>query len=127
MNLVTIWSTFTFWQSRNRIFEWSLWRKIGSGPLAWPTKSLDLNPSDLFLRCCIKSRVYHGGKPEAGHQLVEDRWSHLWYQKLTGIHAVATFNGTMIGSMHAVQWWAFQTCVVITLRLNCWKRFKWWY
>jgi hypothetical protein len=41
------------------------------GPLAWPTWSPDLNPLDFFLWGCMKSRVYHGGKPEARHQLVE--------------------------------------------------------
>jgi hypothetical protein len=41
------------------------------GPVALPTRSLDLNPLDLFLWGCMKSRVYHGGKPEARHQTVQ--------------------------------------------------------
>jgi hypothetical protein len=31
----------------------------------------DLNPLDFFLWGCMKSRVYHGGKPEAWDQLTE--------------------------------------------------------
>jgi hypothetical protein len=37
--------------------------------VAWPARSPDLNPLDFFLWGCMKSRVYHGGKPEARYQL----------------------------------------------------------
>jgi hypothetical protein len=41
------------------------------GPVALSTWSPDLKPLDLFLWGCMKSRVYHGGKPEARHQTVQ--------------------------------------------------------
>jgi hypothetical protein len=47
-------------------------RWTGRGTLvAWPARSPDFNPIDFFLWSFIQSRVYHGGKPEARHQLVE--------------------------------------------------------
>jgi hypothetical protein len=46
-------------------------RWIGrGGPVAWPAVTR-LNPLDFFLWVRMKSRVYHGGKPEERHQLVE--------------------------------------------------------
>jgi hypothetical protein len=39
--------------------------------VAWPARSPDLNPSDFFLWGCMKSRVHHGGKRDARHQIVE--------------------------------------------------------
>jgi hypothetical protein len=44
---------------------------VRGGQVAWPAQSPDLNPLDFFLWGCMKSRVYHGGKPEARHMLVE--------------------------------------------------------
>jgi len=41
-----------------------------NGPVAWPGRSPALNPLDLFLWDCMKSRVYHNGKPEGRQQLV---------------------------------------------------------
>jgi hypothetical protein len=41
-----------------------------NGPVAWPARSPALNPLDFFLWDCMKSRVYHNGKPEGRHQLV---------------------------------------------------------
>jgi hypothetical protein len=46
-------------------------RWMGRGePVAWHAWSPVLNALDFFLWGCMKSRVYHGGKPEARHQLV---------------------------------------------------------
>jgi hypothetical protein len=46
-------------------------RWIGrNGPVAWPALSPDLNPLPFFLLYAMKSRVYHGGKPE-GREPVE--------------------------------------------------------
>jgi hypothetical protein len=42
-----------------------------SGLVAWLVQTPNLNPLDFFLWGYMKSRVYHGGKPEARHQIVE--------------------------------------------------------
>jgi hypothetical protein len=39
-------------------------------PVAWPARSPDLNPLDVFLLGCVKCRVYPNGRPEARHELV---------------------------------------------------------
>jgi hypothetical protein len=45
---------------------------IGRGGLvAWPPRSPKLNPLDIFLWGGMKLRMYHGGKLEAKHQLLE--------------------------------------------------------
>lgn len=44
-------------------------RWIGrNGLLAWPAGSPDLNPLNFCLSVCMKSTVYHCGKPEGRHQ-----------------------------------------------------------
>lgn len=54
------------------------------GPVALPTQSPDLNPLDLLLWGSMKSRVDHGGKPEARHRMVQDacsgniQWHNDW-------------------------------------------------
>jgi uncharacterized membrane protein (DUF2068 family) len=73
----------------------------------------------------MKSKVYHGGKPEARHQLVQAIESiGLWYQKQTGTHAVVTFSVTVIYGIHTVYSGHFEH-VVITLKLKCCKNLKW--
>jgi hypothetical protein len=39
--------------------------------VAWPTQSPDLNTLYFFPWGCMKSRVYHDGKPQTRHQSVE--------------------------------------------------------
>jgi hypothetical protein len=39
--------------------------------VAWPARSPYLNPSDVFLWGCMKSRVHHNGKAETRYQLME--------------------------------------------------------
>jgi hypothetical protein len=79
-------------------------RWIGrGGSMVWPTQSPNLNPLDLFLWGCMKLRVYHGGKSEPRHQLVEAideavvgilcelglmQWQHLMAQLAPSMHAV---------------------------------------
>jgi hypothetical protein len=41
------------------------------GLMAWLAPSPDLNRLHFFLWGCMKLKLYHGGKLEAGHQLVE--------------------------------------------------------
>jgi hypothetical protein len=44
----------------------------GRGELVpWTAWFPDLNPTDLFLWGCMRSRVNEGGKPEASYQPVE--------------------------------------------------------
>jgi hypothetical protein len=55
------------------------------GQVAWPTQSPDLN----CLWDSMMLRVYHGGKPEARHQLVEATDEATIGIRQTGTHAVA--------------------------------------
>jgi len=71
------------------------------GLLVWPARSPDLNPLNFCLSVCMKSRVYHCGKPEGRHQW-HQIWSICWYHKQIMMQEVTTFNGTMTGNMHTV-------------------------
>jgi hypothetical protein len=53
----------------NKHYE-AIWTGRGE-PVAWPTRSPGLISFDFFLCDCIKSRMYHNGKPETRQQLVE--------------------------------------------------------
>jgi hypothetical protein len=50
----------------------------------------------------MKLRVYHGDKPEAKHRVVEAIDEVIIGIRNEPTHAVATFNGIMIGSMHSL-------------------------
>lgn len=51
------------------LYENNEGRWIGrNGLLAWPAGSPDLNPLNFYVSICMKSRVYHCGKPERKHQ-----------------------------------------------------------
>jgi hypothetical protein len=48
----------------------SRWLGIG-GPVPWPLRLPALSPLVFFVWGCLKSRVYHSGKPETQQQFVQ--------------------------------------------------------
>ena len=66
-------------------------RAIGAnGPVTWPARSPDFNPSDFFLCRCMKSRVWHWGQQKVRPHLVGvQKWDCCGYHKRTVTLAVA--------------------------------------
>lgn len=66
---MTWWDSAQFWQ-KERNFERKLRRKMGwkKWTGGFSHCSPDMNHTDLLLWGWMKSRLYHGGKPEGRHQ-----------------------------------------------------------
>jgi hypothetical protein len=72
-NAAVTWrDTSSFRQRVTGIFERTYeGRGIGTnGPVAWPARSPDFNPSDFFLCHCVKSRMWHCGQQKVRPHLV---------------------------------------------------------